>query len=95
VFSSQVSFVMHTQYKIPGGKFLPELGNLTGGIFLSLGRMSTVKIRAGSPFHNTPSRIGPESAGFEAEKRMLEGALGDHPTSAFIKTFGFLHLGLS
>jgi hypothetical protein len=67
---------MHTQYKIPGGKkLLSELGNLTGGIFLSLGGMSTVKIRAGSLFHNTLSRIGAEGAGFELKSGWLEVAI--------------------
>ena len=37
---------------------MAELGNLTGGILLSLRRMSTVKIRAGSLFRTPVSRIG-------------------------------------
>jgi hypothetical protein len=41
-----------------------ELGNLTQSIFLSLRRMSIVKIRAGSLFYNTRFRIGAEGAGF-------------------------------
>lgn len=40
-----------------------ERGNLTGGIFLSLSRMSTVKIRARSLFRIPMSRIGAEGAG--------------------------------
>jgi hypothetical protein len=44
---------------------LSELGNLTQRIFLSLRRMSTVKIRAGSLFRNTRSRIGAKGAVFE------------------------------
>jgi len=35
-----------------------ELENLTGGILLSLGRMSTVKIRAGSLFCTSECRKG-------------------------------------
>jgi hypothetical protein len=59
-FSSQVSFVpsaIHTRTtrEIETWRWV---GNLTGGIFLSLGRMSTVKIRAGSLFYNPRSRIG-------------------------------------
>jgi hypothetical protein len=41
-----------------------ESGNLTGGIFLCSGGMSTVKIRAGSLFCTPPSRIGAADAGF-------------------------------
>jgi hypothetical protein len=37
---------------------MAELGNLTGGILLSLRRMSTVKIRAGSLFRTPSSQIG-------------------------------------
>src|SRR5271156_6835847 len=52
-FSSQVSFIPST---IPGGKqLLCGLGNLIEGILLSLGGMSTVKIRTGSLFR-TPAR---------------------------------------
>ena len=40
-----------------------ERGNLTGGIFLSISRMSTVKIRARSLFRTPMSRIGAEVAG--------------------------------
>jgi hypothetical protein len=40
-----------------------ELGNLTGGILLSLWRMSTVKIRARSLFRTPVSRIGAGEAG--------------------------------
>ncbi len=39
-----------------------ERGNLTGRIFLSLSRMSTVKIRARSLFHTPESRIGAAGA---------------------------------
>jgi hypothetical protein len=39
-----------------------ELGNLTGGILLSLRRMSTVKIRARSLFRTPLSRIGAAEA---------------------------------
>jgi hypothetical protein len=42
---------------------MAELGNLTGGILLSLRRMSTVKIRAGSLFRTPSSRIGSGEAG--------------------------------
>lgn len=45
---------------------MSELGNLMGGILLSLGRMSTVKIRAGSPFCTPQSRNGAKVAGFGA-----------------------------
>jgi hypothetical protein len=41
-----------------------ELGNLTEGIFLPSGRMSTVKIRAGSLFRTLPARIGAREAAF-------------------------------
>jgi hypothetical protein len=41
-----------------------ELGNLTGRILLSLCRMSTVKIRAGSLFCTPLSRNGAGEAGF-------------------------------
>jgi hypothetical protein len=41
-----------------------ELGNLTGGILLSPGRMSTVKIRARSLFRTPRSRSGAVIAGF-------------------------------
>jgi hypothetical protein len=44
-----------------------ERGNLTGGIFLSPGRMSTVKIRSRSLFRTPPSRIGAGRAGFRGE----------------------------
>jgi hypothetical protein len=40
-----------------------ERGNLTGGIFLSPARMSTVKIRSRSLFHTPGSRIGAAGAG--------------------------------
>ena len=40
-----------------------ERGNLTGGIFLSPARMSTVKIRSRSLFHTPGSRIGAGRAG--------------------------------
>jgi hypothetical protein len=42
---------------------MAELGNLTGRILLSLRRMSTVKIRAGSLFRTPWSRIGAGEAG--------------------------------
>jgi len=42
---------------------MAELGNLTGGILLSLHRMSTVKIRAGSLFRNPLFRIRDGEAG--------------------------------
>jgi DNA replication protein DnaC len=41
-----------------------ELGNLVARILLPLRRMSTVKIRAGSPFHTGSARIGPSQAAF-------------------------------
>jgi hypothetical protein len=50
---------------------LSGLGNLTGGILLSLGRMSTVKIRAGSLFRNSPSRSGPGRADFRSGGRIF------------------------
>src|SRR5271166_6835791 len=66
-FSSQVSLfcnpILHTQPKPGGQKLVAELGNLTGGILLSLRRMSTVKIRAGSLFRTPLSRIGAGEAG--------------------------------
>jgi hypothetical protein len=40
-----------------------ELGNLSAGILLSLRRMSTVKIRAGSLFRTPVFRIGAGRAG--------------------------------
>ena len=43
---------------------MSELGNLTEGIFLSPGEMSTVKIRAGSPFCTPRSRSGAKRAAF-------------------------------
>ena len=46
-----------------------ERGNLTGGIFLSLSRMSTVKIRARSLFHTPESRIGAMGADSEVNRR--------------------------
>lgn len=46
-------------------------GNLMGGILLSLGGMSTAKIRAGSPFRNTGARIGAEGAGLESSEQWL------------------------
>ena len=42
---------------------MAELGNLSAGILLSLERMSTVKIRAGSLFRTPLSRIGAGKAG--------------------------------
>jgi hypothetical protein len=47
---------------------MAELGNLTAGILLSLGRMSTVKIRARSLFRTPVSRIGAEGAGSGLER---------------------------
>jgi hypothetical protein len=41
-----------------------ELGNLTARIFLSYGRMSTVKIRTGSLFRTSLARIGAWGAAF-------------------------------
>jgi len=43
---------------------VPELGNLTQGIFLSPRRMSTVKIRAGSLFCTPRSPIRAKSKAF-------------------------------
>jgi len=43
---------------------MAELGNLTACILLRLWRKSTVKIRAGSPFHTLSTRIGPPRAAF-------------------------------
>ena len=47
---------------------MAELGNLTGGILLSPGRMSTVKIRAGSLFRTPLVPDWGWGAGFGAEK---------------------------
>ena len=55
------------------------MGNPTAGIFLSLGRMSTVKIRAGSLFHTPLSRIGAAKAVSDARasfKRQPDNDLG-------------------
>jgi hypothetical protein len=46
--------------------YAAELGNLMGGIFLSSGRMSTVKIRAGSLFCTLLIQIGAREAAFDA-----------------------------
>jgi hypothetical protein len=63
---------MHTQYKYrEDQKSLSELGNLMQGIFLSLGRMSTVKIRAGSLFCNPSVTDRAEMAGFRAGPRFF------------------------
>jgi hypothetical protein len=43
---------------------VPELGNLTVCIFLPPGRLSTVKIRAGSLFCTVEARIGALEADF-------------------------------
>ena len=45
---------------------MAELGNLIARILLPLGRMSTVKIRAGSLFRTLTARIGPTASGFAA-----------------------------
>jgi hypothetical protein len=45
-----------------------ELGNLMRSIFLSPRRMSTVKIRAGSPFCTPCARIKAKNAGFRTEE---------------------------
>ena len=50
---------------------MAELGNLTDGILLRSGRMSTVKIRAGSPFRTLPARIGAPEAAFEVRRLPL------------------------
>jgi hypothetical protein len=44
------------------------LENLTGGIVLSLWRMSTVEIRTGSQFRTPVPRIGPTVAVFAAHE---------------------------
>jgi hypothetical protein len=46
-----------------------ERGNLTGGIFLSISRMSTVKIRARSLFRTPLSRIGATGADSGVNRR--------------------------
>src|SRR5580693_9075258 len=52
--------LFHTQ-PLPGGqKLVAELGNPTGGILLSLRRMSTVKIRARSLFRTPCPELVPE-----------------------------------
>ena len=43
---------------------MAESGNLIAGIFLPPGRMSTVKIRAGSLFRTPKARIGASAAAF-------------------------------
>jgi hypothetical protein len=53
-----------------------ELGNLMADILLSPWRMSTVKIRAGSLFHNSASRIGAGRAAFggmRSSERAMRG----------------------
>jgi hypothetical protein len=45
-----------------------ESGNLTHGIFLSLWRMSTVKIRAGSLLCTPRARIRAKNVGFRTEE---------------------------
>ncbi len=60
---------------------MAELGNLTGGILLSLRRMSTVKIRARSLFRTPVSRIGaktPVAGGQWSAWQMTEIASTDH-----------------
>jgi hypothetical protein len=67
-----------------------ELGNLSAGILLSLERMSTVKIRAGSLFRTPMSRIGAEEAGFglgtPVEKRHIRQHRGtkNKPGAVFL-----------
>src|SRR5712691_601660 len=53
-------------------------------IFLSLGRMSTVKIRAGSLFRTPCSRIGAAGAGFEERNDDQKGCqtIGSSKTQA-------------
>ena len=51
-----------------------ERGNLTGGIFLSISRMSTVKIRARSLFHTPASRIGAGKAGLSHQGMVTWGS---------------------
>jgi len=53
------------------------VGNLTARIFLSLGRMSTVKIRAGSLFCTSHSRIGAGGAGSGAGHTLEKEVPGD------------------
>lgn len=50
---------------------MSERGNLTGGIFLSPRRMSTVKIRSRSLFRTPQSRIGAGGAGSEVYTGMF------------------------
>jgi hypothetical protein len=54
-----------------------ELGNLTGGILLSPGRMSTVKIRARSLFRTPRSRSGAVIAGLRGRRKGFP-----HPSTA-------------
>ncbi len=53
---------------------MSELGNLMADILLSPRRMSTVKIRAGSLFCTTVSRIGAGGAGFGPADHVENGA---------------------
>ena len=57
---------------------MSELGNLMEGILLSLGRMSTVKIRARSLFRTPRSRNGAEGAGFG--ESVVGGQRGEGPS---------------
>ena len=43
---------------------MTELGNLSHRIVLPLRRLSTVKIRTGSPFRTSPARFGAAKADF-------------------------------
>src|SRR5713226_8457788 len=63
-FSSQVSLSCIPSAHREETSLVSELGNLMADILLSLRRMSTVKIRAGSLFCTTVSRIGAGGAGF-------------------------------
>lgn len=64
---------------------MPELGNLTVCIFLPPGRLSTVKIRAGSLFCTVTARIGALGAHFRpAALPIPPGSLGQSPFSSAI-----------
>ena len=58
------------------------MGNPTAGIFLSSGRMSTVKIRAGSLFHTPRFRIGAAKADSDATASFK----GNRPPIAAVET---------
>jgi hypothetical protein len=55
---------------------MAELGNLMAGILLSLGRMSTVKIRDGSLFCTSADRNGPAGAAWRGFPKPSTEAAG-------------------